>query len=282
MNDEGNATAHASLAEPRLISTAQLADIARANREFMEVAAVYRDRTDFDVARLVAELVADESVPLLPVFRYKPAAMDKRHAWERTWQLQRQEDELSNQLSAISEQLKQTKDQKEQTQLQAEFDKLTTDSRKLTASIPVPPKYKSSDFQSSVYWRLRGKLDVPKERWVSFPHCEGEDQSLVIAWAGYDHLQLTKAVSAFFAEVQQTGGSEDPRLIPLLGCILELNPWVKQWHNDVDPDFGYRLGDYFANFVEDEARTLGKTVDDIRGWQPPAMKSQKKKRTKKS
>lgn len=105
---------------------------------------------------------------------------------------------------------------------------------------------------------------------------------MVIAWAGYDHLQLTNAVAAFFADVQQTGGSEDPRLVPLLGCILELNPWVKQWHNDVDPDFGYRLGDYFANFVEDEARTLGKTVDDIKAWQPPAKKSQKKKRTKKS
>ena len=147
--------------------------------------------------------------------------------------------------------------------------------------IPVPPKYKSSDFRSSTCWRLRGKLDVPKERWGSFPRCEGEDQSLVIAWAGYDHLQLTKAVSAFFAEVQQTGGSEDPRLVPLLGCILELNPWVKQWHNDVDPDFGYRLGDYFVNFVEDEARTLGKTVEDIKAWQPPQKNSQKKKRTKK-
>jgi hypothetical protein len=40
--------------------------------------------------------------------------------------------------------------------------------------------------------RLRGKLDVPKERWVSFPHCEGPDGTLVIAWAGYDHLQLAR------------------------------------------------------------------------------------------
>jgi len=30
-------------------------------------------------------------------------------------------------------------------------------------------------------WRLRGKLDVPKERWLSFPHCEGEEGSLMVA-----------------------------------------------------------------------------------------------------
>lgn len=44
--------------------------------------------------------------------------------------------------------------------------------------IPVPPKYRSSDFLSTGgarYWALRGKLDVPKERCVSFPHCEGPD-----------------------------------------------------------------------------------------------------------
>jgi hypothetical protein len=52
----------------------------------------------------------------------------------------------------------------------------------------VPPKYASSDLQNSTCWRLRGKLDVPKKCWSSFPHCEGADGALVIAWAGYDHL----------------------------------------------------------------------------------------------
>jgi hypothetical protein len=34
-------------------------------------------------------------------------------------------------------------------------------------SIPVPPKYTSADFLKTDFWRLRGKLDVPKERWIS-------------------------------------------------------------------------------------------------------------------
>jgi hypothetical protein len=265
MNDEGRATAHASLIEPRVISTAQLADIARLDRQFMEFGEVYRDRKDFDVTQLVTDLVAHQSVPLLSVLRYKPAAMDKRLAWERTWDLQRQEDAIDARVELEGDE-------------GLTEDQAAARKKNQIGDIPVPPKYKSSDFQSSTYWRLRGKLDVPKERWVSFPHCEGEDQSLVIAWAGYDHLQLTKGISALFAEVQEKGGSEDPRLVPLLGCILELNPWVKQWHNDVDPDFGYRLGDYFANFVEDEARTLGKTIDDIKAWQPPAKTKRRKKK----
>ena len=41
----------------------------------------------------------------------------------------------------------------------------------------------------------------------------------------------------------------DPRLVPLLACLLELLPWLKQWHNEVDPEFGERMGDYFEGFV---------------------------------
>lgn len=38
-------------------------------------------------------------------------------------------------------------------------------------AIPVPPRYVSADFQKAAWWRLRGKLDVPKERFVSLPGC---------------------------------------------------------------------------------------------------------------
>ena len=54
---------------------------------------------------------------------------------------------------------------------------------KALGNVPVPPKYASKDFKSATCWSLRGKLDVPKERWVSFPGAEREgDSGLVIAW----------------------------------------------------------------------------------------------------
>ncbi len=128
----------------------------------------------------------------------------------------------------------------------------------------------SADFLKGDYWRLRGKLDVPKERWVSFPHCEGADGTLVVAWAGYDHLQLARAISAYYVDVQERlGGRDDPRLVPLLACLIELLPWLKQWHNEVDPEFGIPMGDYFEGFIQEEARQLGKTVPEIKAWEPP-------------
>lgn len=153
----------------------------------------------------------------------------------------------------------------------------------ILGDIPVPSKYASSDFISTggaKYWNLRGKLDVPKERWVSFPHCQGEDQTLAIAWAGYDHLQLLQAIAAYFAEVQQLGGSDDSRLVPLLAAMDQQIPWVKQWHNDTDNEYGYALGDYFEEFIATEARNLSLTLEDVRAWEPP-QKPRKKRASKK-
>ena len=75
MNDEGKRT---GTFEVGVISTAKLADAARSDAEFMQVGEVYRDDKAFDVQALIDELVADESVPLLPVLRYKSAGLRKR------------------------------------------------------------------------------------------------------------------------------------------------------------------------------------------------------------
>ena len=68
MNDEGKPTAKLDMA---LTSVARLADVARQDPDFMQVGELYRNDPAFDVERLVAELVEAESVPLLPVLRYK-------------------------------------------------------------------------------------------------------------------------------------------------------------------------------------------------------------------
>jgi len=60
--------------------------------EFLQVAELYRHRADFDLTELVEELVTKESVPFLPILRYKESGLRKRADWETTWQLQRRED----------------------------------------------------------------------------------------------------------------------------------------------------------------------------------------------
>ena len=183
---------------PVLQSTAKLADLAGRDPAFQTVAELYRVRPDFDVVKLVTELIEAESVPLLPVLRYKPSGLDKRRAWERTWELQRQEDTIDRRATKKGVGVndggwKVDTDDGQSPLNPAQADVLK---KEKVGSIPPPPKYKSADFQKGDYWRLRGGLDVPKERWVSFPHCQGPDGLPLIAWAGYDHLQLAKAIAA--------------------------------------------------------------------------------------
>jgi hypothetical protein len=256
MNEDGKPTGQL---DQTLISVGKLADIAQQDTEFLQVGELYRDHPGFDVQKLVTELVEAESVPLLPVLRYKPSGLRRRTEWERTWELQRQED-------SIDARTRLSKDHP---------DFLTEDQarevkRREVGDIPVPPKYVSADFLTSGFWRLRGKLDVPKERWVSFPYCEGNDGMPMIAWAGYNHLQLTRAISTYYVDVQERlGGRDDPRLVPLMACLIELLPWLKQWHNEFDREFGMPLGDYFEGFIQEEARQMGKTLAEIQTWQPP-------------
>ena len=118
---------------------------------------------------------------------------------------------------------------------------------------------------------LRGGLDVPKERFVSFPRCERDvDRRPVVTWAGYDHLARARAVATYYVERKETDGWEPARLVPLLSGLAELVPWLQQWHDDYDPASGVRMGDYYAEFVRDEARSLGTTEADLAAWAPPA------------
>ena len=68
--------------------------------------------------------------------------------------------------------------------------------------------------------------------------------------------------------MKEQDGWSAARLTPLLAGLLELIPWLKQWHNDVDPETGERLGDYFDSFLETQARALGLTRAAIHAWKP--------------
>jgi hypothetical protein len=61
----------APLGDIRLVSLARLADVAGRDDDFLRIGELYRGDPAFDVLKLVGELVRGESVPLLPVLRYK-------------------------------------------------------------------------------------------------------------------------------------------------------------------------------------------------------------------
>jgi hypothetical protein len=77
-------------------------------------------------------------------------------------------------------------------------------------------------------------------------------------------------LAAYYLEMKESEGWEAARLQPLLAGLLELVPWLEQWHNEVDPVYGERMGAYYKGFVSEEARAHGFTLDDLRAWKPAA------------
>jgi hypothetical protein len=283
---------------PQLGSTNRLAESVSRDPEFMQVAALYAGHADFDLPKLVAELVAAEAVPALPAQRYTDTGLRKRAQWQDTWALQRREDAIDAEVDVLEAERRQKlmmriigeqagvakPDSDALAWVQEDLDKKFAPLRKDRKArevgvIPVPPKYTSKDFLKADFWRLRGGLDVPKERWISFPGCErGADGSLVIAWAGWNHLQQATAIASYYFDMKESEGWEPARLQPLLVSLLELLPWLKQWHNEPDPVHGHPMGDYYRDFVSDEARALGFTLDDLRAWKPAVVAAKRGRR----
>jgi hypothetical protein len=185
------------------------------------------------VTQSLTRLLADEAVPFLAAYRYKETGMRKRQAWEETWELQRREDKGEN-----------------------------------VRKIPVPPKYTSADFRRPAYWQARGKLDVPKERFILYPN-EGRetDPTPLLGWAGWDHAQQSLALSVIIGEREKEGWA-DEQLVPLVAGLAELQRWVEQWHDEVDPAYGLSLAAFCREQLAARAVQVGKTTAELAGWRP--------------
>jgi len=124
-------------------------------------------RRDFSLSQLVAEALFNDMVPNHRFHIYKPAGLVKREAWERTWEDQCREDA---------------------------GEKVTPE---------VPPSYGTGDFLKTEYWQLRGKLDVPKERFIAFTEIPGRaGAETLYGWAGWTPLQRLRAILAIDEELE--------------------------------------------------------------------------------
>ena len=207
---------------PTPLSIAQLADRVRHDDDFRSVLDLWVGSDQHDLVKMLGKLIADEHVPYLPALRYKPAGLRKRVQWERTWELQRREDAGEK------------------------------------VEIAVPPKYTSADFLKPSYWRNRGKLDVPKERFVSYPKAGRDgDATELLGWAGWDHLAQAQALATVYLDRKSQAAWAGDRLLPLLAGLAELEPWLKQWHADPRPGFPGSPAQFFTGFIDTELSALG-------------------------
>jgi hypothetical protein len=214
--------------QARVLSVAQLADRIGANEDFRSVLALYCGRDDYDLVAELLELTRNEAVPYLAAYRYKPSGLRKRAVWERTWDLQRRED-----------------------------------AGEKVGDIPVPPKYTQDDFAKPSYWRNRGKLDVPKERFILYPKAGRDaDKTPVLGWAGWNHLDQADALANLYLTRKSDDGWPADRLLPLLAGLVELEPWLHQWHNEPD-DTDESPAQYYTQFIDTELAALGHGRADL-------------------
>ncbi|MFF3561388.1 BREX-2 system adenine-specific DNA-methyltransferase PglX [Streptomyces sp. NPDC002574] len=221
--------------QPALVSLSRLTDALSRDEDFVSVAKLYAPRKD--LPKVVAQLLTDEHVPFVSALRYKPSGLKKRVDWEHVWDLQRQED------AAPDEPAK----------------------RKIRDSIPVPPKYASADFLRASYWRARGKLDVPKERFISYAQANTATPDLY-GWAGWDHREQAQALATYFTNQSLT----TEEITPFLAGLLELQPWLNQWHGEFDMLYSGSPADFFAGYRQTKQGEHGLTDDDLRAWKPAA------------
>lgn len=229
---------------PQPRSVGELAGAVSRDPEFIEALDLWAGHKDAPVTETLVKLLSDQAVPYLAALRYKDSGLRKRAEWERVWELQRAEDR--GEVKA--------------------------------ADIPVPPKYTGTDFRKPAYWSHRGKLDVPKERFILYPDAGRDtDPTPLLGWAGWNHAEQGIALFGIYAARESEGADRD-RLVPLLAGIAELMPWVKQWHSGVDPNLGVDLGQYLAEQLDEKARHTGVVISELNQWRPPASTRGRKKK----
>lgn len=184
-------------AHGRPSSLAKLATLVQDNSAFLAVAEVLEGTPSFDLARMVAELVGDAAVANHPFHVYTPSGVGKRMAWEETWRLQRMED-----------------------------------AGERVGAIPIPPTYsqgsrgKSKDFVRDEFWRLRGPLDVHKERFIAFTEMPGRGAGEIIyGWAGWTPAERVRALLVLDEQCEEEGVPLRDR-IALLDSAWRLLPDV--------------------------------------------------------
>jgi hypothetical protein len=225
--------------QPRPLSIAELADRLSADSDFLAVVDLYDAGKELSV--LLAELIEPEHVPYLAALRYTDAGLVKRAGWENVWDLQRQEDAAPDELARQA-------------------------IRKRT---PVPEKYKPTDFRKNSFWSNRGKLDVPKERFISYRQAgRDNDPSLLIGWAGWDHREQAQALALLIVHRDEQAGWSAEKLTPLLAGLREIMPWVRQWHGEFDPEIADSPAAVYDGFLADRLHTHGLTDDDLAAWRP--------------
>ncbi|MCX5184237.1 BREX-2 system adenine-specific DNA-methyltransferase PglX [Streptomyces sp. NBC_00268] len=196
-------------------------------------AADHLGRREGTLVDVLTAILDSEQVPYAAALRYKESGLRKRAQWERVWELQRREDETGEALG-----------------------------------IPVPPKYVSADFQHAFYWPIRGRLDIPRERFISYADAVDEEGGLLLGWSGWSE---TDRVRVLLDLVSAAGRQSNPsvyRITSLLAGVQELLRSMHRWEAQEDSVGKVGQAEVFQRHLEDLLSAYGLSTHDLTSWRP--------------
>ncbi|MER7822162.1 BREX-2 system adenine-specific DNA-methyltransferase PglX [Streptomyces sp. NPDC096097] len=229
-------TEHDGSRRPVTRSVRELAELLESHAEFVELAASYAPRTR--ILDVLCTLLSEEHVPAAAALRYKPTGLKKQYHWTALWDGQRREEATQANLS-----------------------------------VPLPPRFTSSDFLKPSYWRQRGKFDVPNERFTSYlPPFSALAATTVIGWAGWEAEERAQALFDLLGSSMPALTGNPESALPLLAALQETLPWVPQTGRGANP---FEPSDTYEEMQAAFTRltnALGITSEDVAAWRPPAPK----------
>lgn len=222
---------------PRPRTIDQLARDLGAETAVRSAAALYASshlkRRGATLRDVLAAILADEHVPYVAALRYKESGLRKRAQWEQVWQLQRSEDRTGQALG-----------------------------------IPVPPKFSAADFRHASYWSLRGSLDIPRERFVSYPGAVAAGDSLLVGWSGWSIIDRVRVLLDLVGTLQNEPQPSLDQIAPLLAGIQELMPWVRQWEALPEPRPDLVHAETYQRELDHLRTAFGLSTHDLVSWRP--------------
>lgn len=100
----------------------------------------------------------------------------------------------------------------------------------------LPPEFESKDFNDPVAWRLRGKLNIPRERFIAYREFDHtwrgenipESGGPWYGWAGWDSLQRADALVALLGRANRAGWEVNFRQCGLRAALRDLLPQIQE------------------------------------------------------
>lgn len=240
----------------RLHSVSEIADALRRDTRLVDRVRFSEDNSSEGLSTVCGRIFDDLAVSEPSATRYSASGLEKHTLWKRAWKEQRATEQSLGMSSA---------------EPTPPIPVLKAQAKGFCGSF-APPEFSPEDFTTRSGWAIRGKLDMPNERFFRvFGAEKAADVSAVCGKAAWTSVERARAIATRVVELHEDETQRPEDALVMLAAVDELLPWIHQWHPESDPLYSGPPGQYFEGWLDGQLAELAVTRDTLRSWQPPAV-----------